>query len=245
MRKLAAVISFLCAATLLRADQEMADVQQALKAQGFYYGEITGEKSADTSAAIRRFQIRHGLQVTGELNDETIRSIQESTPASPPPAATAAPSATDDTSDLRGESESEPEPAAPVQPFNAGPQRAPADSPKPTATPVLPANLFVGTPYENSPPDVQRNVVVSAQRALARRELFKHQTDGVFGPNLEFSLRAYQSRVGLHVTGRLDLETLAALELLPGANQPVYIPRRASRRPPSEQPPVRGEWIPD
>jgi peptidoglycan hydrolase-like protein with peptidoglycan-binding domain len=103
--------------------------------------------------------------------------------------------------------------------------------------------LFIGTPYENSSPEAQRSVVTSAQQTLARRGLYHNQADGAFGPNLEFSLRAYQSRVGLPVTGRLDLGTLAALELLPGANEPVYIPRRPARRPDNEQSPVRGEWI--
>ena len=86
---------------------------------------------------------------------------------------------------------------------------------------------------------VQHRVIADAQRILARRGLFKDEIDGNYGPNLEFSLRAYQSRVGLPVTGRLDLETLAALQLLPGAHMPVYTPRR----PPGVPPPVRGEWV--
>src|SRR6266513_5564338 len=58
-----------------RADQVVQNVQQALKDQGFYYGEVTGEKDADTTAAIRRYQIRNGLQITGDLNDETLKSL--------------------------------------------------------------------------------------------------------------------------------------------------------------------------
>jgi len=106
---------------------------------------------------------------------------------------------------------------------------------------ILPpaSGLFAGTPYENAPPDVQRNVIVSAQMVLARRGLFRKEIDGRYGPDFEFSLRAFQSRVGLPITGRLGLETLAALELLPGANAPFYAPRRRIWR----EPPVRGEWI--
>jgi len=37
-----------------KADQTVQNVQQALKDQGFYYGEVTGDKDADTTAAIRR-----------------------------------------------------------------------------------------------------------------------------------------------------------------------------------------------
>src|SRR4051812_2162497 len=59
----------------VRADDLIQNVQQALKDDGFYYGEVTGTKDADTTAAIRRYQIRNGLQITGELNDETLKSL--------------------------------------------------------------------------------------------------------------------------------------------------------------------------
>jgi phosphopantothenoylcysteine synthetase/decarboxylase len=94
-------------------------------------------------------------------------------------------------------------------------------------------------------PAVQRNVIVSAQIALARHGLYREQIDGIYGPSMELSLRAYQSRTRLPVTGRLDLETLAALRLLPGPRQPFYDPyrRRRMRRPPG--PPIEGQWVPD
>jgi hypothetical protein len=109
------------------------------------------------------------------------------------------------------------------------------------AVPAHPAEYFAGTPYEAAPPQVQRNVIISAQNILARRGLYRGAFDGQANTDLEFSLRAYQARVRLPVTGRLDLETLAALELLPGANAPVYVPRRR----PLREAPVRGEWIPE
>src|ERR1700716_2309674 len=89
MRNITTVFIFLVATALARADQTIESVQQALKDQGFYYGEVTGEKNADTTAAIRRYQIRNGLQVSGELNEETMRSLKsvpKTTAASPPPA---------------------------------------------------------------------------------------------------------------------------------------------------------------
>src|SRR5437879_11501677 len=61
--------------TLVQADQLVESVQQALKDAGFYYGDISGEMNANLTAAIRRYQIRNGLQVTGELNDETLQSL--------------------------------------------------------------------------------------------------------------------------------------------------------------------------
>src|SRR6266849_4999698 len=96
-----AALAFLTSLALVRADQTTERAQQALKDQGFYYGEITGDKNADTTAAIRRYQIRNGLQVTGELNEETLRSIESASPSSSPAITKASPSATADTSDLR------------------------------------------------------------------------------------------------------------------------------------------------
>src|SRR5438477_9906437 len=61
---------------LVRGDQMIESVQQALKDQGFYYGEVTGEMNANLTAAIRRYQIRNGLQVNGELNSETLQSLR-------------------------------------------------------------------------------------------------------------------------------------------------------------------------
>jgi peptidoglycan hydrolase-like protein with peptidoglycan-binding domain len=246
--KTIAVIVLLASVTLLRADQAVSDVQQALKDQGFYYGEVSGEKNPDTTAAIRRFQIRNGLQVTGELNDETVRALGVGNGSSAVTRAT--PVTTPEDSDSRDGSREQSPPARPVQP----PPRPPPDSetappqdrqvyqgkPPPPVSPEG-GGLFAGTPYETAPPEVQQNVVASAQTRLARSGLYRGELDGIYGPNMEFSLRAYQSRVGLRPTGRLDLETLAALELLPGSNVPIYTPRRRIFR----QPAVHGQWVPE
>src|SRR3954465_11987018 len=69
----------LCVVSLVRADQGIRALQQTLKDQGFYYGAVTGDKDAETTAAIRRYQIRNGLQVTGEINEETLRSVNPNT----------------------------------------------------------------------------------------------------------------------------------------------------------------------
>src|SRR5947199_10398503 len=71
--------------SLAWADPAVQSAQQKLKDGGFYYGEINGQKDADTTAAIRRYQIRNGLQITGELNRETLNSLGlNSKPASTP-----------------------------------------------------------------------------------------------------------------------------------------------------------------
>src|SRR5215470_3266124 len=75
MRITTAAVIFMGSMLLMRADQVVESVQQALKDEGFYYGEINGDMNANLTAAIRRYQIRNGLQVSGELNDETLRSL--------------------------------------------------------------------------------------------------------------------------------------------------------------------------
>jgi peptidoglycan hydrolase-like protein with peptidoglycan-binding domain len=227
---------------IARGDDTVAKVQQALKDQGFYYGEVTGEKNTATSDAIRRYQIRNGLQITGELNDETLRSLQKNASASTADRSVAptAPAPNPDTSDLRDQSAgtSAGPRSVPLQPFNQAPPDRGTEAPEAGLRVPSSNGLFAGTPYETAPLEVQRRVIVDAQRRLARRGLFKSEIDGAYGPALEFSLRAYQSRVGLATTGRFDLETLAALQLLPGPQMPVWAPNRGWR-----EPPVRGEWV--
>jgi peptidoglycan hydrolase-like protein with peptidoglycan-binding domain len=242
--KIAALI-LIGSVMLLRADQLIQSVQQALKDEGFYYGEVSGEMNANLTAAIRRYQIRNGLQVTGELNDETLQSLGirssgsarlTTKPASPTPA----PAPLSEPPSDEAENAS---PAPPVQPFSNSPQDQQIYPSAPMGPAASPGAVFAGTPFDNAPPTVQRNVVVSAQIALARYGLYREQIDGIYGPAMELSLRAYQAQTRLQVTGRLDLETLAALRLLPGPRQPFYDPYRRRMRPPPG-PPVRGQWVP-
>ena len=242
--KIAALI-FIGSVMLARADQMIESVQQALKDQGFYYGEISGQTNANLTAAIRRYQIRNGLQVNGELNSETLQSLGINSSASTQPAAKPAvpsPAAPKpgEQSPMQGTNMT----PAPVQPFPNAPQDQQVYPSNPVAPAISAAGVLARTPFETAPPEVQRNVIASAQIALARRGLYHEEVNGVYGPAMEFSLRAYQARTKLPVTGRLDLQTLAALRLLPQPREPFYDPaRRRWRHPPG--PPVRGEWVPE
>ena len=232
---------------LMRADQLVESVQQALKDEGFYYGEVNGDMNANVTAAIRRYQIRNGLQVSGELNDETLRSLGikssgSSRPATKPASPTPATGVVHSESPSDGTETASPTP--PVQPFSNAPQDQQVFPPNPMGPTSSPWTVFAGTPFQTAPPGVQRNVIVSAQIALARYGLYREQIDGIYGPAMELSLRAYQAGVRLPVTGRLDLDTLAALRLLPGSRQQFYNPYRQRMRP-MPGPPIRGQWEPD
>ncbi len=245
MKAKVVVLVLLGSVALVRGDQMIESVQQALKDQGFYYGEITGETNANLSAAIRRYQIRNGLEVNGELNSETLRSLRINSSAPGQPTVKVSPSPSPGAVPKAESSGETAGPAtAPVQPFSNPPQDRQLYPSNPVVPGASPGLLFAGTPYESALPDVQRNLLLSAQIALARRGLYRGEIDGIYGPAMEFSLRAYQARTGLPVTGRFDLETLAALQLLPRARAPTFNPFRQRLRPRPE-PPVRGDWIPE
>jgi N-acetylmuramoyl-L-alanine amidase len=239
-------VLFFGSITVLRADQTIESAQQALKDQGFYYGEITGRKDADTTAAIRRYQIRNGLKITGGLDTETQRSLRMGGAESARTTATPAKSPSDETSDLRDNSSSaRAAPAAPPPGQTDHSERAPfppgyapgARGPRPGVS-----GVFDGTPYELAPPNLQQRVVIGAQILLGRRGYYRGDIDGVYGPGTEFALRAFQAEVGLPVSGRLDMQTLAALGLLPGEHIPE--PRRIVPRT-FPRPVFRGQWVPD
>src|SRR5881392_3711657 len=245
MKTTIAALIFIGSVMLMRADQLVEHVQQALKDQGFYYGEINGETNANLTAAIRRYQIRNGLQVSGELNSETLQSLGINSSASARPATKPASPSPAEPAKPGGRSYNETanaSPPPPIQPFGNAPQDQELYPSNPVTSGPSPGGVLAGTPFEAEPAGVQRNVVLSAQIALARRGLYHEEINGVYGPAMEFALRAYQSRTGLRITGRLDLETLAALQLLPGGRAPMFYPPRRRARP---GPPVRGEWVPE
>ena len=235
---------FLVGAGLLRADPTTSAVQQSLKDQGFYYGEVTGNKTADTTAAIRRYQIRNGLQITGEIDAETLRSLGVASgvtrsPAQAQPRAPSEAEAGDGGAPTQSaEISSQPPPT--IYPS----QRAPgdADGLGPGQPHAAISDVFAGTPYEIAPPDLQRHVIVGAQTLLARYGYYWSGIDGEFGAGTHSAVRRFQTRAGLVPDGRLNMETLAALGLLPGQRTPGL---RAPPRRLRGRPIYRGELVPD
>lgn len=232
-------VFFLSLISPLRADETVASAQQTLKDQGFYYGKITGRKDADTIAAIRRYQIRNGLKITGELNAETQRSLRITQGAAP----TTVPQRP---SDKPSELHEEQMRRSQISPNQYQPPRDPSPptyAPEPYLYRQETTGVFEGTPYALASPDVQQRVIADAQIFLARRGYYRSDIDGICGPETEFALHAFQSRSGLPLNGRLDIPTLRALGLMPGRRVP-----RSVRPPPPRafpRPVYRGEWIPD
>jgi peptidoglycan hydrolase-like protein with peptidoglycan-binding domain len=199
----------MCVAGLVRADQTVQSVQQTLKDQGFYYGNVSGDKSAETTAAIKRYQIRNGLQVSGEINPETLRSLNVSPKSNP--------ASSSQSASKPAMAQSSPAPSldqsAPVA-QNSSPQSA--QSPSEPDRQRRSISDFSGAAYAyTSPPQRinKRLVLAEVQRQLMSRGYYQGSVDGRSGRRTALALRAFQLQSGLPPTGRLDINTLQTLGL--------------------------------
>jgi hypothetical protein len=57
------------------AEKNVRAVQEKLREGGLYFGEIDGTYSSELAAAIGRYQIRNGLPITGQLDEETSKAL--------------------------------------------------------------------------------------------------------------------------------------------------------------------------
>src|SRR5216110_64800 len=151
---------------LVDAGQTVQSVQQALKDQGFYYGNVTGDKSAETTSAIRRYQIRNGLQVTGDIDPETLRSLNVNSNSASLPQTTSNPAITHSNS-IRPDENS---------------KLAQTSSPPPSTEPardrqIEPTQAFAV--YNSAPPrKSKRMAIAELQRQLMTRGYYGGRIDG-------------------------------------------------------------------
>src|SRR5260370_4161511 len=197
-RTIAHLLLAVCVAGLVRADQTTQSVQQALKEQGFYYGNVTGDNSAETTAAIRRYQIRNGLQVTGEIDPETLRSLNVNSK----PASSSQPISK---SAITQSNTAHPDDNSPVlQNFSPGSSNEPD------------RRLEMNQPFVDGQKSVPRRVnermtIAAVQQQLISRGDYRSRVDGRYGRRTGFAVRAFQFGSGLPPTRRLDPSPLTAL----------------------------------
>lgn len=261
--KLFCALAILALVVSASADDQVRNVQTELKNQGFYYGEVDGQSGPEMASAVRRYQIRNGLEVTGTLTPETLTALGmiagKPKPSAPTePAAPVArgqeppkqPSTAKGPVNIRRDGTAEdndraflqreenkdrnrnrtatdynneppPAPAAPSRnavPAYRDPSFVPPPAPLDAPSPDFPV-LFSGTPYANAPLNVQQDTLRRAQSILANRGHYRDVVDGLPGPATEEALLSYQRSARLTLTGRLDLDTLNELHLLPGSNR--------------------------
>jgi len=256
--------------TTASADEQTRSVQSQLKDQGFYYGDLDGKSGPELSAAIRRYQIRNGLEVSGSLNKETVDSLSGA------PAEPARTKAAPAPAQPKSQPQYAPPPVEEAKPrpqvnlhrnddFREGDRRvleeetgrsaAPRTGgiPPPAALdgavvePNIPgpySDFFAGTPYATAPRVVQEGTMRRAQQFLADRGFYREPVDGAPGPATEEAVLTYQRNARIPLTGRLDLQTLASLRLLPGRGvgnpplKPFYGTGTSGSRPV-----YRGVWV--
>jgi peptidoglycan hydrolase-like protein with peptidoglycan-binding domain len=200
-RPLLTLVLILCAADLVYADETTRSLQQTLKNQGFYYGTVTGEKSAETTAAIRRYQIRNGLQVTGEMNEETLRSLSSSSKSVAAVSKPASKPAVAERNDIRPDATTALGQTSPPRSFTEPDRSLETD-----------ASYYTGG-YQPEPFRVNRRTVAGVQRQLMGLGYYRGRIDGSYGTLTTLAMRAFQMSAGLPPTGQLDTHTLSALGL--------------------------------
>ena len=159
-------LALLCGVRLLPADQTIRSLQQTLKDQGFYYGTVTGDKSAETTAAIRRYQIRNGLQVTGELNEETLRSVNSSSNSVASASQPASKLAAIQPNSVRPDASARLSQSSPTPSFNQ-PNRPLETNPP-----------YSASFYQSPPLRVNRRIIAEAQYQLMSRGYYRRRVTG-------------------------------------------------------------------
>ena len=244
----------------------MKNVQTELKSQGFFYNEITGVNGPETVAAVKRFQIRNGLEVTGTLSKETLDALgigggnrSGGAPTLQPPKAPARspaapsreqPSPGQPGVDLRRDQSIEEsdrtflkkqQPSAPPRENDEE-----AEAPAAASGGRQYTEIFARTPYAAAPLEVQQSTLRRAQRFLSAQGAYREAEDGVPGPDTEEAILSYQRRARLPLTGRLDMETLSTMRLLPGSKGAPPMRNRAAREstvPRGSNRTYRGIWV--
>jgi peptidoglycan hydrolase-like protein with peptidoglycan-binding domain len=61
------------------SETQVKQAQQQLKSAGLYKGSVDGKLGSDTQQAIEQFQQKHGLTVTGTLDEQTMSALQGNT----------------------------------------------------------------------------------------------------------------------------------------------------------------------
>ena len=67
----------------LLTQENLKLVQERLKAEGVYAGPVDGELNAQTEAALRQYQQKQGIPVSGAVDDATLKELQIELPTTP------------------------------------------------------------------------------------------------------------------------------------------------------------------
>jgi Putative peptidoglycan binding domain/Protein of unknown function (DUF1236) len=60
---------------IVESPEEIREIQQVLLEKGFFHGRVDGRMGPETMSAIREFQQREGIEVTGRIDERTMTSL--------------------------------------------------------------------------------------------------------------------------------------------------------------------------
>lgn len=202
MKVLLRILLLLALVGTVQADDTIYSAQRTLKKLGYYNGSVDGEPGSQTAAAIRRYQVAMNLKVDGQLNSQTLKSLNvvaAPAPSKPlPPPAKAAPT---------------PKPKPTPKPTPAPRVAPPAAKPLPEYVAI--ADIFKGGPYISAPPEIQFATVRQAQKNLKTLGYYNGPINSTPSQPLVNAIKAWQQSAGFRQTGRFDESTLKGLSLMP------------------------------
>ncbi len=187
------------------------EIQEELKARGYYLGEVDGLTGPMTSAAILRFEEEEGLRATGEPTGDVLAALRAGRP------------------DRRSEVvEPQPAPAhvppPPPRPAELRPMTAAAE-PAPAAMPALAGSgdtlqatpaVLRSEPAPAPPPAASDPRLARVQEALDLLGYGPLSPDGQWTPETRAAIRRFEENRGLVVTGEINEAFVAELVRIGG-----------------------------
>jgi peptidoglycan hydrolase-like protein with peptidoglycan-binding domain len=221
------------------ADETIGAAQRELKRQQYYAGEITNTLDAATAAAIRRFQVRRGLKITGSLDDVTLAVLATKEPGADeilaataderPPAREHSQNIMRDDLDFLRELEAQGTLATPPPPVTTGlsheatKRPGPVPAPSPHSQPESDRGWEQDSPVRvrNNPPprknlpateSAEASQPTNSDNSLSKTEVLeaiKHFTEAWQQPSPERELSFYASVVDYYGEGRMPHASIA------------------------------------
>ncbi|CAN5741116.1 hypothetical protein BH09VER1_BH09VER1_10700 [soil metagenome] len=204
MKVLLRLLLLLALVGTAQADNTIASAQRTLKQLGYYNGTVDGEPGSQTAAALRRYQLAMNLKVDGQLNNQTLKSLNV---VSAPALAQTKPLP------LPAKVAPTPKPKPTPKPTPAPRVSPPAARPMPEYVAI--ADIFKGGPYISAPPEIQFATVRQAQKNLKTLGYYHGPINSTPSQPLVIAIKAWQQSAGFRQTGRFDESTLKGLSLMP------------------------------
>lgn len=223
-------------------------LQQSLKDEGFYDGEVDGILGVRTQEALKKFQESKGMEASGKLDNQTasalgiefsdiqpVRGTEPMEPTTSPTPMMEEEESVEPQSGTEGETEEVEEQSgteaqagestSPVSGGETETQETEATSGEtlggePAMGAVEEEEEIVETEIEPQA-GYDKETIRKVEQALKDKNLFDGKVDGVIDAKTTEAIRRFQTDNGMTVTGKLDTSLIQALGVSTGAVSPT------------------------